>query len=133
MLLIDRLLALDCMTVTGDKYAVLRLNETSVAILKGQKTVLLPAPKEEKRRESANDGLFEILRACRSRLAAWDHIPPYMVFSDATLRDMCALRPRTLSDMRGVKGIGEYKLNRYGEAFLDALRGASTTPGIANE
>ena len=125
MLLIDHLLALDCLELSGDRYTVLRLNETSAAILKGQKTVLVPVPKKEKRRQPAEGGLFEALRACRTRLAARDHIPPYMVLSDATLRDMSVLRPRTMSDMRWVKGIGEYKLNRYGQEFLDALWDAS--------
>ncbi len=133
MLLIDRLLALDCLELSGDRYTVLRLNEMSAAILKGQTTVLLPAPKKEKRRRPMDSGLFESLRACRTRLAVRDHIPPYMVFSDATLRDMCILRPQTLSDMRRVKGIGEYKLNRYGQDFLDALRDAFDAPDMAGE
>ena len=59
----------------------------------------------------------------RRTLAARDHIPPYMVFSDATLREMCALQPKTLEEMRAVKGVGERKLILYAPVFLDAING----------
>jgi len=65
--------------------------------------------------------LFERLRAVRRTLATRDHIPPYMVFSDATLREMSLLQPRTLEEMRAVKGVGERKLILYAPAFLDAI------------
>ncbi len=126
-LLLDRLLAMDCLAVTEDKYAILRLNGNSRAILQGQQPVLLPVPKRERHRQSMDEGLFKALRNCRTKLAARDKIPPYMVFSDATLRDMCAVQPRTLDDMRQVKGIGDYKLARYGNDFLKALLDFSQT------
>lgn len=62
--------------------------------------------------------LFERLRALRKRLAAEATIPPYMVFSDATLRGMCLARPRTSEALLEVQGVGARKLERYGEEFL---------------
>ena len=55
-------------------------------------------------------------------------MPPYVVFHDSTLVEMAALRPRTLETLRHVKGVGERKLERYGEAFLDAIAGGSPPP-----
>lgn len=62
--------------------------------------------------------LFERLRALRKRIADEAEVPPYIVFSDAALRDMCAKLPRTPDELLDVSGVGEKKLARYGEAFL---------------
>ena len=62
--------------------------------------------------------LFERLRALRKQLASEQGIAPYMVFSDATLRDMCARLPQTEDEFLEVNGVGQTKLLRYGEAFL---------------
>jgi ATP-dependent DNA helicase RecQ len=72
-----------------------------------------------------NRGLFEQLRALRRRLADKEGVPAYVVFSDATLREMARLVPRTPLELRGVSGIGPAKLARYGEAFLEVLRSSS--------
>ena len=62
--------------------------------------------------------LFERLRALRLSLARSQGIAPYMVFSDATLRDMCVKRPSTKDEFSAVSGVGAMKLERYGDAFL---------------
>jgi len=103
------------------------------AILKGERTVEIvrPAPTrpkgsgERRRREGVNpvgDPLFEALRALRRELAAEAQVPPYVIFHDATLREMAAMRPATLSEMGAIPGIGARKLEAYGEAFLGAIR-----------
>ena len=66
----------------------------------------------------ASPELFERLRALRKRLASEQGIAPYMVFSDATLRDMCARLPRTEEEFLEVNGVGQAKLERFGEEFL---------------
>ena len=68
-----------------------------------------------------DDALFEELRALRKQLADAGNIAPYMVFSDRALRDMCARRPKDALDFLEVNGVGSRKLDRYGEAFLDAI------------
>jgi ATP-dependent DNA helicase RecQ len=70
------------------------------------------------------DPLFEALRALRRELAAEAQVPPYVIFHDATLREMAATRPANLSEMEALPGIGARKLEAYGEAFLDAVRRA---------
>jgi len=71
-----------------------------------------------------DEALFEKLRAVRKRLADAEGVPAYIVFSDAALRGMASRRPRTEGELLQVPGVGPVKLERYGAAFLDALRGA---------
>lgn len=68
--------------------------------------------------------LFEQLRALRREIARDEGVPPYVVFSDATLREMARLRPRDEAELLDVKGVGEKKLARYGRRFLAAIAGA---------
>jgi ATP-dependent DNA helicase RecQ len=70
----------------------------------------------------ANPALFERLRAVRRRIADAEGVPAYIVFSDAVLRQMVARVPRNRADMLALSGVGPLKLDRYGEAFLEALR-----------
>ena len=71
--------------------------------------------------EEPDADLFERLRALRKRIADAAEIPPYVVFSDKTLRDMCARMPKTSMEFLEVNGVGETKLARYGTAFLDEI------------
>jgi len=63
------------------------------------------------------------LRACRLGLAREQAVPPYVIFHDKTLLAMAARRPTTTAAMGGISGVGDVKLARYGEAFLDVIRG----------
>lgn len=66
-------------------------------------------------------GIFEKLRGLRLAIAREEHVPPFVVFSDATLEDMVSRLPRTEEEMAEVHGIGAFKLKKYGERFLAAL------------
>ena len=68
------------------------------------------------------DALFEKLRAVRKRLADAEGVPAYIVFSDAALRGMASRRPRSEGELLQVPGVGPVKLERYGKAFLEAVR-----------
>ena len=68
-----------------------------------------------------DDALFDRLRYLRKRIADEIGRPPYVVFSDATLRDMCARRPANDEEMLAVSGVGATKLERYGTAFLEEI------------
>jgi len=70
--------------------------------------------------------MFERLRALRRRLADAEGVPAYIVFSDAVLRAMAALRPRTAGELLQVPGVGPVKLERYGAAFLEAIAADGT-------
>ena len=122
-LLIQRLVATGYLEVESE-HSTLRLLPPSYPVLKGQATVMLSLPKEPEERKpvEAADGLFDALRSVRRRLAEEENVPAFVVFSDATLRDMCRLQPRNLDEMAEVKGVGEQKLRRYGEEFLEVIR-----------
>ena len=66
--------------------------------------------------------LFEALRALRRSIAEERGVPPYLVFSDASLRDMARLKPRTREALLEVKGVGEWKSETFGERFLTVIR-----------
>ena len=73
----------------------------------------------------ADPDLYAALRATRKQLADDQGVPAYVVFPDSTLHEMAVRRPRSLEELRSVGGVGEVKLERYGEAFLEVLaRGA---------
>ena len=76
-----------------------------------------------------DEALFERLRVLRKRIADEQGVPPYVVFSDATLRAFAAERPQTLPAFRAVSGVGDMKLERYGEVFTEAIRSYG---GVAN-
>ena len=65
---------------------------------------------------------FEALRALRAEIARQENVPPYIVFSDRTLTDMCIRQPFTREEMLQVSGVGEHKYEKYGERFAEKLR-----------
>ena len=66
--------------------------------------------------------LWEALRACRQALASEHNVPAYVIFHDKTLHEMLAYRPQTAAEMLGISGVGQTKLDRYGDRFLSVLR-----------
>ena len=71
---------------------------------------------------AADNELFQKLRQVRSAQAKHEGIPPYFIFSDATLRDMCRKKPRSMGDMRQVSGVGVIKAQKYGKMFLEEIQ-----------
>ena len=65
--------------------------------------------------------LFGRLRALRARIARRQSVPAYVVFSDKTLREMAAVQPRTMAELRAIGGVGDAKASRYGKAFLEEI------------
>jgi ATP-dependent DNA helicase RecQ len=110
----------------------LLLTEASRALLRGEATIRVredtKAPTARKARAAPtqvaahDEPLWEALRECRRQLAAEQNVPPYVVFHDATLKQMVAQRPMDLESMLDINGIGQAKLARYGERFLEVLR-----------
>ncbi|WP_298464384.1 DNA helicase RecQ [uncultured Mitsuokella sp.] len=120
-LLIQRFIATDYLGLTESRYPVVVLKPPAYDVLRGRAQVFQAVPHEEETTVSEDAGLFEELRALRKSIAMRDRIPPYLVFSDATLRGMCERLPQTAEEMREVRGIGEHKLKKYGEDFLTCL------------
>jgi ATP-dependent DNA helicase RecQ len=79
---------------------------------------------------SAGDApLFEALRTLRAQIAKRDGVPPYVVFPDRTLVEIATRRPRSVTALADVHGVGPVKLERYGEQFLNVVRGAGASSG----
>lgn len=116
------------------EFQALHLTPKANAVLRGQEKVIMQLPKEDLRQTKRmqklaampdyglDEELFRILRKVREKLAAKEFVPAYIVFSDATLRDMCIKRPTDEDALLAVSGVGKYKLDKYGDAFLTALR-----------
>lgn len=125
----------------GDQYPVLKLNSTAYGVLNGQKSVTIKRsiPKQSAKASSNKDikgasadrELFEVLRGIRKDLADQQGVPPFVIFSDATLKDMCRKCPTTAEQMLSVSGVGAFKLDKYGERFINAITGYMDEKGMA--
>ena len=71
---------------------------------------------------SSDRALFERLRVIRKRFAEEQKVPPFVIFSDKTLHEMCRHFPKTESEMRQITGVGDVKLERYGRKFIEEIR-----------
>src|SRR5581483_11861070 len=124
-----------------DQFSILRLNAASWEVMRGQRPVrLVRTTRLDKVKRSKADtvswegvdaGLFEKLRGLRRQLAEERQVPSYVVFSDATLRELARLRPTTADRLRQVYGVGEAKLATFGDAFLDCIRSYSREHGLS--
>lgn len=132
----NKLLLENYLSLTNDKYSVVKLEAPSERILNGEERVTIKTLKKEetvnktssqmlqKRSEALNSKgleLFEQLRQLRTRIAREEGMPPYIIFSDKTLTDMCVKVPFSKNEMLKVTGVGESKFNKYGEAFLQLI------------
>ena len=120
------------------KYPVVSLTADGRQAMGGHKRIVqqkrvveeIPAaiPKRRQKRsagtfdEEALRPLFDTLRAVRRDLAKDENIPPFVIFSDATLWDMAALKPSSLDAMGDIKGVGSFKLHKYGRSFISAIQ-----------
>jgi ATP-dependent DNA helicase RecQ len=115
--------------LTTNEHGGLTFGPTARTYLKGEERIELVLPpvrqRRSKRDNAANpvgDPIFDALRECRRELAKEAGVPPYVIFHDSTLRDMARIRPKSERDMALVSGVGERKLEAYGQAFLTVLR-----------
>ncbi len=138
--LVNELLAQDMIRQDGDPYPVLKLTQKGLDVLYGREDAKAlkreEAATKSKRQRGSEPGqydetLFEKLRSLRKKLAEEHQVPPYIIFSDRTLHEMCKYFPATLPDMRGISGVGDAKLERYGEDFIREIKKyRSDNPGI---
>lgn len=141
--IIQEMLYQGYLELSGEKYPVIRLAEGAKKLADSETApMILKLPKEQEKRESAESTrkgkrkragaasalreqdleLFEELRAVRKDIAAQEKVPPYIIFSDKTLVLMCLVRPKNAADMLKISGVGEYKVKKYAEKFLTAIR-----------
>jgi len=125
--------------IAVEEYGAFKLTEKSRVVLKGERKVYfkkeIQIPRKSKQKklimsekkqvlgiESPEDSsLFEKLRSLRLQIARENNIPPYLIFNDATLKAMAVTKPKTLSEFRSVPGVGDKKLEVYGEVFLQVV------------
>ena len=131
----NQLLVEGYLKTTSDSYMIVKLTEKSEALIAGQETFSMKMAKEPekeaktapKKKVKKTAGLVlnkeqEILRALRAEIAREEKVPPYIVFSDKTLVQMCIDQPKDKAGMLEVSGVGEFKFEKYGERFLEVIR-----------
>ncbi|MFI2810405.1 MULTISPECIES: DNA helicase RecQ [Microbulbifer] len=127
--------------VDGEAFGALKLTQACRPLLRGEEEIQLrklPAAARQgpgERRttsateiDTADQPLWEALRACRKRLADERGVPPYVVFHDATLREMVAAKPQSEVELLAISGVGDSKLARFGADFLEVLQGFAPQP-----
>lgn len=137
--IIDELVYREFLTRTQGDYPTLALAGRGAVFMKGDKPFVMRVAKGRPRKprpEGRTHGtsaaelpdltpeqaeLFEALRSLRTRLAREQQVPPYLIFNNATLEDMCRKRPTTPDELLEVSGVGTKKAERYGEAFLEVI------------
>jgi ATP-dependent DNA helicase RecQ len=131
----DALVMTGYMSQTADQFPILHLNEQSMPLLRGEVEFEMVKPRAMLQKEAGskkhevmdvdgmpvNEALFEHLRQLRLQLAHDQNIPPYMVFSDLSLRQMAALKPTTLTQFDQINGVGARKSKQYGDTFINAI------------
>ena len=132
----DHLLYEGYLEKSEDRYGLLEVTTKADRLLLSGDKVIMKIPKEEKKEDTAerkrkkgasaalpaqNPELFEKLRALRMKLAKTQSVPPYVIFTDKTLRELCIHMPATDKEMLEISGVGEAKLKKYGKVFLEAI------------
>ncbi len=119
--LIKVLVAEGYIDLTEGQYPVARLLPKAAPVLKGQQQVFLRM-RQKKEQTDLDQSLFDRLRQLRREIAQREQVPPYIIFPDSTLREMCERLPADASALLAIKGVGEARLKNYGHLFLDMLR-----------
>lgn len=123
--LINVLVADGYMRLTDSQYPVLTLTNEARGVLEGKEQVfqrVTPVARSASRSaDTGDEALFEKLRQLRKTFADRERVPPFTIFHDASLREMCIVMPATEEDMLSVKGIGKVKYDKYGRAFLSCI------------
>jgi ATP-dependent DNA helicase RecQ len=128
-----QLVARGYLSVDLAQFGALRLEESCRPLLRGEQEILLRRDASPRTARTARQqtktalpedidiALWEALRDRRRILAEEQGVPPYVIFHDRSLREMCSLLPRTRAQFERITGVGERKLDKYGEAFLDVI------------
>jgi ATP-dependent DNA helicase RecQ len=114
-----------------ERYATLSFTEKTLPFFKSGTRLLMRRceetrerrrPEARKNAEYADSSLFEALRKVRMKISSLENVPPYVVFADAALREMCRRLPGDEREFLDVPGVGRTKLERYGAKFLGAIK-----------
>ena len=140
--ILEELIRDGCVRVSSGEYPVISITRRGRRVMLRQEPVELswPAPPRKRPKAKArterpglndltyDEALFEKLRSWRTNRAREAQIPPYTVLHDATLKLLAAVRPRRLSELESIKGLGPVKIGRYGEELLEIVAGTQAAP-----
>lgn len=116
---INSLISHEFIDYSGE-YPIVKLNNKSISVLKGNEVVLFKEPKVLEKLVSNNE-LFNILRGLRGELAIEERVPPYIIFGDNTLRELSIKMPIMIEQFLEISGVGKRKAERYGKIFIDKI------------
>ena len=121
--LIDYLLASGYLKTAVGKYPTINVTNLGVQVLKGQVHVMrkVTTAKQIKTEAKFDRVLFERLRNLRLELSTKNKVPPYIIFPDKTLEQFCLIKPKNEAEMLTVSGVGQAKLAKYGQDFLNEI------------
>jgi ATP-dependent DNA helicase RecQ len=145
---IDQLVGQGLLARTAGEYPTVMITKQGAQVLRGESAAgplsrVTPAGRERGATSRVPSGaaatadgdgdraLFEVLRQVRRGLAEERGVPPYVIFSDATLRELARLRPATRGELLAVKRVGEWKCEEFGRQFLAAIAEHGAPPGPA--
>ena len=141
--IVNHLLVEEYLEMSNDEYPVLQLSMLAARIMDDEDEIIMKISEEKERQSTSkkktryvtanihtdSSNLFEQLRKVRMDIAREAHVPPYVVFADKTLLEMCQYQPKDKEEMLKVSGVGEMKYQKYGEQFLEVLRDFSRHEG----
>ncbi len=136
--MLRQVIALGLLTVDHENYSSLKLTEEAKPVLRGEQKIQLrqyQKPVKPKRSSSSSKSnyvetdlsteeqtIFDKLRWWRVETARKHNVPAYVIFHDATMREIAKAKPSSLDDLRGVTGVGEKKLETYGAEIISLIR-----------
>jgi len=132
--MIDYLIEKNYLILSNDEYSVVKLSALSSEIIRDKKKITMKLPKnvrpvtasasakEADAKYDVNSDLFTKLKTLRNKLASEAHVPAYIIFADAALRDMCRKMPKTKEEFLNVSGVGDVKADKYYEQFTEIIR-----------
>jgi len=119
--IINMLIADGFLYITEGKYPVIRLQEKAIKALKNREKIMMRIHKKKVATKS-NNSLFDSLRKLRKVISERKKVPPYIIFSDSTLREMSKYYPTDKKSMLDIKGMGEVKFKKYGYEFTEVIK-----------
>lgn len=122
-LMISVLIAQGYLSMTESKYPVVKLTPLSKTVLKGKEKIYMADYQSQDNNSSSElyEDLFENLKNLRKNISSEKNVPPYVIFSDTTLKEMSRFLPTTKDEMIKIKGVGKNKFDNYGDSFISII------------
>jgi ATP-dependent DNA helicase RecQ len=119
---INYLIAESYLELSSGEYPVVKLRPEAIMVIRGKAKVSQKVTQKPVCEAAKEENLFNVLRELRRKIAQIEKLPPYMIFSDSTLKEMAKVSPLLKSTMIRISGVGEVKLEKYGNEFLEEIR-----------